>query len=388
MPLPRPPAANRLVGLADQCVQCGLCLPACPTYRRDRIEAESPRGRIALARGWALDALEPTPVGDAHLDHCLACRACEAVCPAGVRYGALLLETRSRQRRRRGAAAVQCAIEWLTARPRGLTRLLSLYRWSYRWLPRRLRVLPRPPAAQGGPISREHAVGPRSQAALFVGCAAQTYEAPVRASLARLLSTCGIDMSIPAAQTCCGALHAHAGGTAIAASLAATNRDAFAGHAQVLTLASGCHEAVAAAMPDGTATVDALDVLDRHADALAFRSFAGRVALHLPCTQRNVVGSVPALRRLLARVPGLDLIILDAGYGCCGASGSAMLLDRERAASFRDPLLYQLDASGATLLLSANIGCRLHLQSGTAVPVLHPVEFLARQLDGSFPPAQ
>ncbi|HEY4581313.1 MAG TPA: 4Fe-4S dicluster domain-containing protein, partial [Lysobacter sp.] len=101
MPLPRPPAADPLVALADQCVQCGFCLPACPTYRRDRIETESPRGRIAVARAWTLDALQPTPAGDAHLDHCLACRACEAVCPAGVRYGALLLATRARQRRRR-----------------------------------------------------------------------------------------------------------------------------------------------------------------------------------------------------------------------------------------------------------------------------------------------
>jgi glycolate oxidase iron-sulfur subunit len=156
----------------------------------------------------------------------------------------------------------------------------------------------------------------------------------------------------------------------------------------VLTLASGCHEAVAAAMPAGTATLDALDFLERHADTLRFRAFEGRVALHLPCTQRNVVGSAPALRRLLARVPGLDLVALDGGYGCCGAAGTGMLLDREHAASFRAPLLRQLDAGGARLLLSANIGCRLHLQSGTAVPVLHPVEFLARQLDGALRAAQ
>src|SRR5689334_1064005 len=101
MPLPRPPSADPLVALADQCVQCGLCLPACPTYRHGRIEAESPRGRIALARGWALQALEPTTAGDTHLDQCLACRRCEAVCPAGVKYGELLVEARRRQRTRR-----------------------------------------------------------------------------------------------------------------------------------------------------------------------------------------------------------------------------------------------------------------------------------------------
>ncbi|HZX79376.1 MAG TPA: (Fe-S)-binding protein [Lysobacter sp.] len=389
MPLPRPSPADPLVALADQCVQCGLCLPACPTYRRDRIEAESPRGRIALARAWALEALEPTPAGDAHLDRCLSCRACEAVCPAGVRYGALLQQARARQRRRRGTAAVQRAVEWLAARPRLLTQLLSLYRWTYGWLPAPWRVLPRPPASDRRPEGVAAARGDdRTRVAVFMGCAARTYEAPARAAVERLLAACGVDVVAPVAQTCCGTLHAHAGDVATAARLATANRDAFDGHAQVLTLASGCHEAVAAALTESTAAHDALDYLDRHAGALAFRPFDGRVALHLPCTQRNVVGSVPALRRLLARVPGLDLVVLDAGHDCCGAAGSAMLTDRERATSFREPLLHQLEQSGAALLLSANVGCRLHLQTGIAVPALHPVEFLARQLDGSVRPTQ
>ena len=85
-----PPSTDPLVALADRCVQCGLCLPTCPTYARDRLEAESPRGRIAIARGLALGTIAPTAAADAHLDHCLACRSCEAVCPAGVEYGALL----------------------------------------------------------------------------------------------------------------------------------------------------------------------------------------------------------------------------------------------------------------------------------------------------------
>ncbi|NUO77237.1 MAG: 4Fe-4S dicluster domain-containing protein, partial [Lysobacter sp.] len=86
----RPPSADPLVALADRCVQCGLCLPACPTYGHDRLEAESPRGRIAVARAWALGTIEPSAVADTHLDHCLGCRSCEAVCPAGVQYGELL----------------------------------------------------------------------------------------------------------------------------------------------------------------------------------------------------------------------------------------------------------------------------------------------------------
>lgn len=97
MPPASRPTSDPLVVLADSCVQCGRCLPACPTYRHDRNEAESPRGRIAVARALALGTIEAGPIGDAHLDHCLACRSCEAVCPVGVRYGELLLETRARQ---------------------------------------------------------------------------------------------------------------------------------------------------------------------------------------------------------------------------------------------------------------------------------------------------
>ena len=380
MPLPRPPSADPLVALADQCVQCGLCLRACPTYRHERTEAESPRGRIALARGWALQALEPTAAGDRHLDTCLACRSCEAVCPAGVKYGALLQEARHRQRQRRGAHAMQRAIEALAARPMALQALLTLYGAFWPLLPRRLRILARPTR---GPAPDAAAETGRPAVALFTGCVAPAYEASTHAALARLLDACGLALHIPTGQTCCGTLHAHAGNAPAARMLALRNAAAFSGTGRVVTLASGCHEAVAAALALGARVVDALDLLAGSIDRLRFRHCSERIALHLPCTQRNVVGSVASLHRLLAAVPGLDLLILDSGYGCCGAAGSTMLTDPPRAASFRAPLVAQLEASGATRVLSANIGCRLHLANGTRVPVQHPIDFLAAQLDTS-----
>lgn len=380
MPLPRPPSADPLVALADQCVQCGLCLPVCPTYRHDRIEAESPRGRIALARGWALEALEPTPAGDAHLDACLACRNCEAACPAGVRYGALLVEVRARQRVRPGVAALQRVIEGLVRRPRLMRRLLAAYRWSWPVLPRRLRPLPRPPGPSSS-LDTPQPTGTRPVVDLFTGCVAPAYEASTHAALAKLLDACGIALRIPARQGCCGTLHAHAGDTAMAGALAHGNARAFGSASRVVTLASGCHEAIAAALTPGVPVVDALDLLAAHVDRLRFRPTPERIALHLPCTQRNVVGSAGSLRRLLSAIPGLDAVVLDAGHGCCGAAGTAMLTAPERAASFRAPLIAQLDACSATRVLSANIGCRLHLSNGTAVPVQHPVDFLAACLD-------
>jgi glycolate oxidase iron-sulfur subunit len=381
---PAAPASTGLVALTDQCVQCGLCLPACPTYRLDLIESESPRGRIALARAWELATVPPTPAGDAHLDQCLGCRRCEVVCPAGVEYGALLLLARTRQRERRQPGWRQRGLEWLAARPRTLTRLLGLYRRLYRLLPSSLRPLPLPPPTQAAPpqpAGRPSVSG--AAASVFTGCVARAYEPVVRSALSRLCAAVGIEIQVPDHQTCCGALHAHAGDAVATARLAATNRTAFAGTGTVLTLASGCHESLTQALTGTAATMDAIDFLAARADGLRFRDSRERVALHLPCTQRNVVKSDVATRALLARVPGLEVIELDAGLGCCGAAGTQMLAAPGRADAFRQPLLEQFQASGASRLLSANIGCRLHFANGTPLPVQHPLEFLATCLDTS-----
>ncbi|MFC5577096.1 (Fe-S)-binding protein [Lysobacter niabensis] len=385
-----PPAAvpDRLLALADRCVQCGLCLPACPTYGLGQTEAESPRGRIALARAWALGTIEPTVTADGHLDHCLGCRNCEAVCPAGVQYGELLVEARAHQRTRRGAGWKQALVEWLSGQPRWLDATFGLYRRLFPVLPRGWRRLPRPLAYRmPSPLGSCMTTLPES-VALFIGCIARPYEPALREAVIRLCNAAGVRVEFPAGQTCCGALHAHAGNTEGGQRLAATNRAAFSGCSTVLTLASGCHEAVGTALSGTAATADALAFLHQRAENLHFGARRERIALHLPCTQRNVAKSVPALRALLARVPGLDIVELTAGYGCCGAAGTQMLHDATRAAAFRQPLVEQFERSGATRLLSANIGCRLHLANATPAPVQHPLEFLAACLDraASTPP--
>jgi glycolate oxidase iron-sulfur subunit len=153
----------------------------------------------------------------------------------------------------------------------------------------------------------------------------------------------------------------------------------------VLNLASGCHEHILDALNGTAELVDAIVWLERRTDDLRFSAQSERIALHLPCTQRSASRSDGALRALLARVPGLEVVVLDEtlnpycgtnSAGCCGAAGTQMLTDPERAARLRQPLLDQIDASGATRVLSANIGCRLHLANAAGVPVQHPLEFL------------
>lgn len=376
--------ADPLLAMADRCVQCGLCLPHCPTYRLDRLETESPRGRIALARALADATLLPDAAADTALDHCLGCRCCEAVCPSGVQYGNLLELVRAQQRGRRPAPWRQRAVEWLAARPALLDRMLGALRMAYPLVPTRL---PRPPTRcriawddhRAGAAAKNAAPA----VAIFTGCLARRYDAHVHAALARLCAAVGVSVQATPGQTCCGTLHAHAGNQALAARLAARNRGAFAHAETVLTSASGCHEALAKALV-GTASVqDAAVFLAARRQRLQPRPARLRAALHIPCTQRNVVRSDRALRELLSCVPDLDLVALpDAG--CCGAAGMHMLAEPARAAAFRQPLLDAFASSGATLLLSANIGCRLHLAMGDArLQVRHPLEFLAEHLQGS-----
>lgn len=374
-----PPPSGSLRALADRCVQCGLCLPVCPTYAQEPLETESPRGRIALLKAWDSGALAPTEAGDTHLDHCLGCRRCESVCPAGVEYGALLTLGRARQRQRRRPGLRQRAAETLAARPRLRAGVFALYRRAWPWLPAAWRPMPRPPAETPRPTSRpapRTSDGAPANVAVFVGCFAEHYEGPARAALARLLAALGIDAIAPERSTCCGALHAHAGDTERAATLRTAVSAEFASADLVLGLASGCHDSLRDAL--GKRAVDALTFLAEHADTLKFAPCRERIALHVPCTQTTVAKSDGALRALLGRVPELEIVEL--GGGCCGAAGTQMLTDPERAARFRQPLLDRLAVNGAGRVLSANIGCRLHLANGTEVPVQHPLEFLAERL--------
>lgn len=402
MALENPPA--RIAELADQCVQCGLCLPVCPTYALDANEAESPRGRIAMAAALARGEVEPTAALREHLDHCLGCLHCERVCPAHVQYGELLLETRAMlgpsPRRPRWLLA-------LIKRPAAVRRLQRLARavllprwknWLRRALPVRsplraaLALLP----VAADPVRREPQSGrpaqrPMARLALFPGCIASVEDAAAQQAAVTLFRAAGFDVTVLPA-FCCGALDAH-GGEAHAAEQAAQRvREAWdSGHAeQLITVTPGCLGTLRRALP-AVPVADPYELLAAHAERLHFRPLAQRVALHLPCTQVNVARSESALLRLLRCVPDLDLAPIPAPPYCCGAAGSHMLEFPERAARLRDETLDQIVPLAPQRLLSSNIGCRLHLAAGlvaygSALATQHPLALLAQQLEPT-PPA-
>ncbi|GAB3780341.1 (Fe-S)-binding protein [Dyella agri] len=389
MPLEQPP--TRIAALADQCVQCGLCLPVCPTYALGRNEAESPRGRIAIAAALARGAADPTAELRAHLDHCLGCLSCQQACPAGVQYDELLIETRALlgpapQRPQRLLS--------LLRRPtllRALRRIGSALR-ATRWrrllsarLPARspwrvaLQLLPDAPTAplpQGDPAPTE--------LALFPGCVASVEDAEAQQAALALLRAAGFQVQVLPA-FCCGAMDLHDGDSAPAARAAERVRQAWqaSGASRLLSVTPGCLGTLRRALP-GVPVLDPWSLLAESAERLCFRPLPLRVALHLPCTQVNVARSEAAMLQLLRRVPGLDVVPLPRPPHCCGAAGSHLLEFPEQAAQLRDATLQPLAALAPARLLSSNIGCRLHLATGAGAAswiTQHPLSLLAQQLE-------
>jgi glycolate oxidase iron-sulfur subunit len=399
-------ASRELLNLADQCVLCGLCLPACPTYRVGRTEAESPRGRIALAKALANGETGAQPSALSHLDHCLGCLSCERICPSGVQYGRLI--DLSRRETARPPDFLQRLIYALIARPgwiRALARLgeaLRLPRWLgtlasrsgnaarfARWIGQ----LPRLPDLHGSPAAVSPARGERGRIGLFLGCVASAFDRDTHGAARHLLAALGYAVIEPPGQGCCGALPRHAGHESVAQPLAATTRQAFieGGVGTVLVSASGCYgdlrDIVLADTGIAVREIGEFLAADPQFAMLRFRPLPLKAALHRPCSLTNTVRAAAATRALLTHIPQLQIADLPEQPGCCGAGGSHFLRYPAIADPLRAERLDQVQAQQADLLLTSNIGCRIHLgnglrERGQAIEVIHPVTLLARQLKG------
>lgn len=376
------PAAARIAALAGACVKCGLCLPHCPTYRIAENESESPRGRIALAT-----LVNPDADVLAHLDNCLACGACERACPSGVRYLDLIATARARDGAAGRASLGRRALHWLLARPWLLLRLTRLAQGlPVRWRRDLLPDLGEP--SSGLALARVPLDLPDDDARpgllLLSGCTGSALESSVVRASRGLLDRAGYRLSQGADQ-CCGALAAHSGSPAIAAQLGFALQQRLRGRAEryCTGLVSGCaarYREISAG-PGLPGYRDPLVLLALRIDTLHFARCNTTVALHLPCTQQADSEAVAATRQLLAAVPGLGVIELPTRGHCCGAAGSWSVDHPGPAEALLAPLLQAVRASGAERLISANIGCRLQFARALSLPVLHPLELLAAQLE-------
>ena len=369
---------------ADRCVKCAMCQSACPTYGLARHEAESPRGRVTLISLFADDQLTDDTALDRHLDNCLLCRRCEAVCPSGVKFGNLMDNARRLTLHHRPGwlrwtthllsrpALVGLAIRAGRLAPDGFGKLPALARVADRG---------RPPA----PGIYHARRAPAGRVGLFLGCVARhTHAASLWVSV-KLLNHLGYDVVIPRNQVCCGALHAHMGDADRAAKLAAINTMAFDKDLEaIISAATGCgahlqdsHHYKEFAVPhsDINAFVAKHD-LERY----RWRPLPARVAIHTPCSQLNVLNSAACIGENLAHIPDLDIRLLPGNDRCCGAAGSYLLTHPADAERLRAPKLGAVAQLRPDWLVTSNPGCALHFAMGTSVPIIHPVELLWRQL--------
>ena len=394
------------------CVHCGLCLSACPTYRATGREQSSPRGRVYLFRGVAEGRIPLAGVvaEEAHL--CLGCRACETACPSGVSYGPMLEQVRAEiadAGLRRGPASwlERFALRQIVPRPRRLrlavdllavAQRLRLDRLAARLLPGGLGALagqlPRvPPRAARQPLPETiPAEGEqRGRVGLFVGCVMPELFGDVNAATARVLARNGFEVVVARGQGCCGALHAHAGDEGFARELARRNVSAFAeaGVEKVVVNSAGCgaalQEAGAWLGAEGEAlaraSVDPCVLLDEAGLRAPERSLSVRVCYDDPCHLVHGQQVHDAPRRLLEAVPGVELVPHREATSCCGAAGIYNLTHREMSQQVLARKLDALAEADPDVISSGNPGCLMQLAQGVAerslrARVVHPMVLL------------
>jgi glycolate oxidase iron-sulfur subunit len=416
--------------LLEACVHCGLCLSACPTYRETGLESFGPRGRLYLMRSVAEQrfGLE-SAVFQEQMQACLNCRACEAVCPSGVQYGALLEDSRAQIERARAdgrlppnapaARLARRAAFGLLFRSMRLFRAFSRALWLYQRsgaqvLARRSGLLRRLGLADAEallPRISDRFVAPRGQVlaasgpprrrvALLSGCVMSTAFSHVHAATLRVLRHNGCDVVIPASQGCCGALHAHGGDLEGARALARTNIAAFERLEvdAIIVNAAGCGSTLKEyghllrADPTWATRAQAFAAsvrdISEFLDGIGLNTAGlGRLPLAVtyqePCHLAHAQRISAAPRRLLASIPGLTLREMAEAALCCGSAGIYNITQPDMAARLGRRKVDNALATGAELIVTANPGCHLQLcaaleQRGQAPAVQHIVEVLDR----------
>lgn len=406
--------------LADDCVHCGFCLPACPTYVLWGREADSPRGRIYLMKA----ALEGRAARDEgfvrHMDACLGCMACVTACPSGVRYDRLIESTRPMVE----AAAHRSSVDRMYRRllfalfphPDRLRPLAALLRMFQRLgiqravrasglttlLPSRLAALERltPPLSKAAPPLP--AVIPatpprRRRVGMLLGCVQREFFPEVNAATARVLAAEGCEVHIPPSQRCCGALMLHSGFADEAIAGARRLIDTFDGLdlEHIVINAAGCGSAMkeyGALLKDdplyaekartfAAKCVDVSELLAKLEPVAKRRPLPWKVAYHDACHLQHAQRVKAAPRQLLATIPGLEVSEIGESDICCGSAGVYNLLEPEAATALRDRKVAHVMRTGCDVLVSSNPGCLLQMASGLEaasrpVKTLHLVELL------------
>jgi glycolate oxidase iron-sulfur subunit len=403
------PEGEEAEAIVRACVHCGFCLATCPTYQLLGDELDSPRGRIYLIK----QVLEGEPVSEKtqlHLDRCLTCRACETTCPSGVKYGRLLDIGRgmvdARVKRSPKAALQRQALQEGLSRPTVFKVLLKTAQAVRPLLPARLRgKVPQKRVTTPWPARRH----PRTMLVLD-GCVQPSLEPNINAAAARLLDRLGISLVKAAGAGCCGALKYHLGAHEAGLSDMRRNIDAWWPHVRgeveaIVSTASGCGVVIkdyghllasdlgysATASRVGEMTRDIAEVVAAEKDSLLslLESLPKpgnrlKVAFQAPCTLQHGQKIRGVVESLLTAA-GFDLTPVPNGHLCCGSAGTYSILQPELSQQLLKNKVEALQSGKPDVIVTANIGCLTHVQSGAAIPVRHWVELLEQRIAESGP---
>jgi len=404
------PQAGHMAEAVQTCVHCGFCLPVCPTYQIMGEEMDSPRGRIFLMKE-VLEGKVDAAEAATYIDRCLGCEGCVTACPSGVKYGELITPFRAHTEEHRKRSLMDRLLRWfiLSTLPHP-----KRFRWALRMgkvgklfrfmMPRRMKgmldLLPaNQPRAAKLPEVTEAQGERKARVALLAGCAQEVLSPSINRATVNVLAANGVEVVIPKAQKCCGALAAHTGALDQAKSFARHNLTAFPDDVDaILTNAAGCgsgikeyglwlsgesEEAQAQAFSQRVMDVSVfLDQLELQPMRLPEKT---RVAYHDACHLAHAQGVTSPPRRLLEQIDNLELVEIPGGEMCCGSAGTYNLEQPNAAAELGQQKAEAVRSTNADLVAMGNIGCMtqidVHLKRLDAeTPVMHTMELLERAL--------
>lgn len=413
------------------CMRCGFCLPACPTFKETGLEPESPRGRIALMKAVADGVMDPDQVFQDQMNHCLGCRACEPACPADVKYGQLIEQARDAIEDHAKHSLPVNGIRKLMfkrvfPKRKSLKLLggsLALYQKTglqkvvraagiMKLFPDHLREMESilPDATSKGVVDQLGTFYPAKgeslgRVALFRGCIMDVMFAGTNVNTVKLLSEAGFDVVIPAEQVCCGALHAHSGELDQARGLAEINLKVFkeANIDYIVSNAGGCgaqlveydhlmhknNEYSEWAEWFAARVIDISKLVYDHGRVPAFAEVNDSVTITYQdsCHLRNVMKSSDAPRHLMKQISNVSYCEMKDSDRCCGSAGIYNVTHPEMAGDILEHKMEHANATDAQYILTSNPGCLLQMKLGVEkhgdpkrTEVKHIVDFLYERL--------
>lgn len=411
------------------CMHCGFCLPACPTYRETGLESHSPRGRIALMKGVATSQLSVDPEFEKNMYACLGCRACETACPAGVPYGSLVETAREVVEDNKKSEATppflrQLVFDKVFPYPERMqalgTALWAAQSAGLQTMANKtglINILPRELAEMQQAVDkiasprerkqREKVMKAEGKAALkigmFTGCIMDVMFFETNQATARLLTKAGCEVVFVENQVCCGALHAHAGEKDGAVELAKRNMEAFerAGVDFVVNNAGGCGAALKEyhhwfhddpewkerAMAFVSKVRDANELLAELPPLTFSKPLNVRVTYQDSCHLAHGQGVRNQPRQLLRSIPGVELIEMTGADSCCGSAGIYNITNFDMSMQILDGKMEHVKETKARVIVTSNPGCLLQMKKGIMraglegqMEAVHIMDLLARAL--------